>query len=172
MRVWIITALVAGVAVAGGVTASSSAQGQNERKDQTIVVYEKTGSSTFHYVDAKPFTRIKNGLGRRVSPGDAVTVKNSLFSDAAGKVRVGTLYAHCVAPIGARRFSRARFICNGTARFPDGDLNFEGFDAGGNDSGAFGIGSGTRAYEGARGQLTLEVLDGGLQKDTIHLLPN
>lgn len=172
MRVRIITALVAAVAVAGGVTASGAAQSQNERGGRTIVIYEKAGRSTFHFVDAKPFTRIRKGLPRRVSPGDSFTVKNPLYSDPAGSVRVGTLYAQCVFLNRARKLSRASSLCEGTARFADGDLNFDGFYAAGTDTGAFGIGSGTRAYEGARGQLSIEVLDGDLQKDTIHLLPN
>ncbi len=160
-------ALAAG-AMALALTATGGAQGppQGER---TIVLHEKEDAGAFHYVDAKPFTRVGRQGPRRISAGDGLILRIPEYSNAARTTRAATLYAHCTAMNSSRRFERVRFHCEGAVVFGNGQIVFEGTSDPGADPFSFAATGGTGAYEGARGQLTIdENREGGTL--TIHLL--
>ncbi len=157
-------AMALGLAATGG--AQDQAQGE-----RTIVLYQKEEGDSFRYVDAKPFTRVGREGPRRVSAGDGAIFRIPEYSNAARTIRAGTVYAHCTAMNSSRRFHRVRFHCQGEMVFRDGQVVFEGLAqnlTGATDS--FAVTGGTGAYEGARGQVTVEDERQGGGTATIHLL--
>ncbi len=160
--------VLAASAMAVGLAATGGAQGQPQG-ERTIVLYEKEDGGAFHYVDVKPFARVGEEGPRRISPGDAVIIRTAQYSNAARTTRAGTPYAHCTAMNASRRFDRVRFHCEGEMVFGDGQIVFEGLWNTSRETFSFAATGGTDAYEGARGQLTIDETDCG-GKSTIHLL--
>jgi len=166
------TAAVA-LAVVLAVASTGGAQGQgNTAQDRTIVLYEKEETTSFRFVDAKPFTRFTSNGPRRISPGDALVLGIPLFTDAALSQGAGRQRVHCVATNGSRRFTRVTYLCDGAYSFRDGTLLVSGvFKA---KEGAqvikIAVVGGTDAYEGARGSVTINDPAQGNSTQTIHLL--
>lgn len=178
MRRILLSAVVAAVgiglvaAATGGAQGQGQGQGQGQAQGRTIVTYEKADGETFRFVDAKPFTRLTRGEPRKISAGDGFIIGNPLFSDAATTQRVGNLIGHCLATNGSRRFDRVTFMCDGVASLADGTVAFTGLFRAteGASTIVFAVTGGTRAYEGASGQITIDDPAQGPSKDTVHLV--
>jgi hypothetical protein len=131
-------------------------------------LYEREQGGSFRFVDVKPLTRVGSEGPRRVSAGDGVILRIPEYSNTARTTRAGTLYAHCTALNGNRRFDRVRFDCQGAMVFGDGQVVLAGVTSlSGNVNVA--VTGGTGAYEGAHGQMTVNESQSTV---TIHLLAN
>jgi hypothetical protein len=116
----------------------------------TLTFVERNNLGTFEFVDIRPRSP-RPGQNPRISPGDMFMGSTPLF-DAANARREGKLFFKCTAITGARRFERATFICEATARLADGTLAISVLFKGGDPGGP--IIGGTGAYEGASGSFT------------------
>lgn len=163
--------IAAAAAVAIGVVALASAGNAQQPGEQTLTFYEKASATTFKFVDARPFSKLRRGEPERISPGDGFVLTGPLFSDEARKTRVGTFYAQCTlvrAPKG--RFNNATSLCHGVFRVDGkGTISVSGAIVG-EEAATIAVNGGTGAYEGAEGTLTFkETRQGDI--DTFHLLP-
>ena len=157
--------LVAGAVAALAITTTGGAQGQGGR---TIVLYAAELDSTFTYVDNKPFKRRRGSTPRRTSVGDGLIIRSNRYSDPELNDRAGVSHSSCTALNASRTPSRVRFTCHGVIVLSDGTVTAEGLL--GTAAGVSAITGGTGAYEGARGQTTVERLENGSYRYTLHLL--
>lgn len=139
-------ALVASAALLAALAGTVSA---DHPGSTTLTFVERNNQGTFEFIDVRPRS-FRRGEPS-VSPGDMFLGSNPLYN-AANTRRQGKLFFKCTAIVGAKRFERATFQCEGTARLSNGTLAitvlFKGGDPGGPVIG------GTRAYEGASGSFT------------------
>jgi hypothetical protein len=153
-------ALVA--AAAGVVAAFAGTSSADHPGSQTLTFVERNNQARFEFVDNRPRSR-KRGEPS-VSAGDMLLISNALYN-AANTRREGRLFAKCTAVLGARRFERATFLCELTARLSNGtlvgSLRSKGIATGG------AVIGGTGAYEGASGSFSLE-LRRRTSVDTFH----
>jgi hypothetical protein len=114
----------------------------------TLTFVERNNQGTFRYIDIRPKSRRGEPS---VSPGDSFVGSNPLYN-AANTRRRGKLFFKCTAIVGAKRFERATFQCEGTARLSNGTLAISVLFRGGDPGGP--VIGGTGAYEGASGSFT------------------
>lgn len=180
MRKGLFAAVCAALGVALATTATVGAQGQGQgqgqtpaAQDRTIVLYESDERGTFRFVDSKPFTRLTRRGPRRISAGDRILIRNPTYTDQALTQRSGALLANCTAQNGSRRFDRVTFLCDGIYTLPDGTITASGLFKPGEGQVliTLAVTGGTGAYEGARGQITINDPEGNNPStDTIRLL--
>lgn len=166
----LLAVLAGAVALAAAITTGVAAQGQGNGVEQTLVVYEKGDKSFFKFVDAKPFSKLKHGFPKVVTPGDGFILRNPVFSDAAGTQQVGTLFAHCIATNRSRLPNRITSVCTGVFKLTAGDIALEGVTKLTDQTNTLAVSGGTAGYEGARGQVTVVSGANDDSTDTIHLL--
>jgi hypothetical protein len=116
----------------------------------TLTLVERNNLGTFEFVDIRPRSP-RRGENPRISPGDMFMGSSPLF-DATNTRREGKLFFKCTAVTGAKRFERATFLCEATARLSDGTLALSVLFTGGVTGGP--VIGGTGAYEGASGSFT------------------
>jgi hypothetical protein len=114
----------------------------------TLTFVERNNQGTFRYIDIRPKSRRGEPS---VSAGDSFYGSNPLYN-AANTRRRGKLFFKCTAIVGAKRFERATFQCEGTARLSNGTLAISVLFRGGDPGGP--VIGGTGAYEGASGSFT------------------
>ena len=85
----------------------------------TLTFVERNNLGTFEFVDLRPRS-FRRGEPR-VSPGDMFMGSTPLFN-AANTRREGKLFFKCTAITGAKKFERATFQCEATARLSNGTL--------------------------------------------------
>ena len=178
MRKGLFAAVCAALGVALAATATVGAQGQGQgqtpaAQDRTIVLYESDERGTFRFVDSKPFTRVTRRGPRRISAGDRIMIRNPTYTDQALTQRSGNLYANCTAQNGSRRFDRVTFLCDGIYTLSDGTITVSGLFKPGDGPVliTLAVTGGTGAYEGGRGQVTINDPEGNSPStDTIRLL--
>jgi hypothetical protein len=141
-----IVAVVAGAAAV--VAAFAGTVSADHPGSTTLTFVERNNLGTFRFIDVRPKSPRP---GARVSAGDMFVGSAPLF-DAANTRREGKLFFKCTAIVGAKRFPRAVFHCEATARLSNGTLAISVLFTGG-DVGGPVIG-GTGAYEGASGSFT------------------
>lgn len=115
----------------------------------TLTFVERNNQGTFEFVDVRPRS-FRRGEPR-ISPGDMFLGSNPLYN-AANTRRRGKLFFKCTAIVGAKRFERATFQCEGTARLSNGTLAISVLLRGGDPAGP--VIGGTGAYEGASGSFS------------------
>ena len=173
MRRMVLSAVVAaaGFGLVAAPTGRAQNPGQGQGQGRTIVVYEQEEGGSFRFVDARPFTRLTRRGPRKTSVGDAVMLGIPLFSDAGATQRAGRLRVHCVAMTASRRFDRVSFMCDGIFQLAGGTIAVSALVKFSDSSPTFQLAvvGGTGAYEGANGQVTIEDLEDGNSRDTIHL---
>lgn len=158
-RAALIVALAASAALCAALAGTGSA---DHPGSQTLTFVERNNQGVFEFVDHRPRSR-KRGEPS-VSSGDMLLISNALYN-AANTRREGRLFAKCTAVLGARKFERAAFLCELTARLSNGTL-VASLQFKGNATGGAVIG-GTGAYEGASGSFSLE-LRRRTSVDTFH----
>lgn len=139
-------ALVVGAAALVAVFASTASA--DHPGSTTLTFVERNNEGTFRFIDVRPKAPRP---GARISAGDMFLGSAPLFN-AANTRREGKLFFKCTAITGAKRFERATFICEATARLSDGTLAISVLFKGGGPGGP--IIGGTGAYEGASGSFT------------------
>jgi hypothetical protein len=139
-------ALLASAAVMAALAGTASA---DHPGSTTLTFVERNNLGTFEFVDVRPRS-FRRGAPR-ISPGDMFMGSSPLFN-AANTRREGKLFFKCTAITGAKRFGRATFLCEGTARLSDGTLALSVLFKGGATGGP--VIGGTGAYEGASGSFT------------------
>lgn len=139
--------LLAGAAALVAVFASTGSA--DHPGSTTITFVERNNQGTFKFIDAPP--RSTRRGEPTVSPGDIFLGSNPLYN-AANTRREGRLFFKCTAILGAKRFERATFQCEGTARLSNGTLAISVLFKGGDPAGP--VIGGTGAYEGASGSFT------------------
>ena len=159
---------VVGVLAAALVSAVALAPsgGAQQPSGRTLKLIEQDESSAF--ADTGPRSRSRNP---RFSGGDLHVFTSKLFNEA--NVRVGRLYAHCVAVRGGRTFVRALFQCSGTFVLRDGTIVVNAAFRGNQDDEdvRLAVIGGTGSYEGARGSVTVRRLPRERMENTVRLLP-
>jgi hypothetical protein len=138
-------ALLASAAVIAALAGTASA---DHPGSTTLTFVERNNQATFRFIDVRPKSPRP---GARISAGDMFFGSSPLFN-AANTRREGRLFFKCTAIVGAKRFPRAVFHCEATARLSNGTLAISALFSGG-DVGGPVIG-GTGAYEGASGSFT------------------
>ncbi len=153
------TALVGAVAF----TSSGAAQPTGER---TFKLIEQDESSTF----ADTGARSRSLKNPRFSGGDLHVFTSRVFNEA--NVRIGRLYAHCIAVRGGRDFTKALFRCDATFALRDGTIEVSAAFRGNQDDEEvpLAVTGGTGAYVGARGSVTVRGLPRGRMENTVRLL--
>ncbi len=141
--------------------------GAQQPSGRTLKLIEQDESSAFADTGAKS----RNRRNPRFSGGDLHVFTSRVFNEA--NVRVGRLYAHCVAARGGRTFVRALFQCSGTFVLRDGTIVVNAAFRGNQDDEdvRLAVTGGTGAYQGANGSVTVRSLPRGRMENTIHLLP-
>jgi hypothetical protein len=137
---------VALLASVGLVAAFAGTVSADHPGSTTLTFVERNNLGTFEFVDVRPRS-FRRGEPR-VSPGDMFLGSAPLF-DAANRRREGKLFFKCTAITGAKKFERATFQCEATARLADGTLALSVLFRGGGPAGP--VIGGTGAYEGASG---------------------
>jgi hypothetical protein len=115
----------------------------------TLTFVERNNQGTFEFIDVRPRSTRRGEPS--VSPGDMFLGSNPLYN-AANTRRQGKLFFKCTAIVGAKRFERATFQCEGSARLSNGTLAISVLFKGGDPGGP--VIGGTGAYEGASGSFT------------------
>jgi hypothetical protein len=137
------------LASAAGMAALAGTVSADHPGSTTLTFVERNNLGTFEFVDVRPRS-FRRGEPR-ISPGDMFMGSSPLFN-AANTRREGKLFFKCTAITGAKRFGRATFLCEGTARLSDGTLALSVLFKGGATGGP--VIGGTGAYEGASGSFT------------------
>jgi hypothetical protein len=157
----IITACLAGIAIAIASAAPGSAQQAGE---QTIRLVERPGSESI--VDNPPRGTRSN---RRISAGD-FSVQTAPVFDESNTTRLGTSHTTCVATRGGT-LARVTFQCSGTVVLKQGTLALS-FGGRPGDEVVVAITGGTGAFEGRTGSAASKNRpNSDLTDDTIHLVP-
>jgi hypothetical protein len=138
--------LVAGAAL---LTALAGTVSADHAGSTTLTFVERNNQGTFEFIDVRPRSTRRGEPS--VSPGDMFLGSNPLYN-AANTRRQGKLFFKCTAIVGAKRFERATFQCEGSARLSNGTLAISVLFKGGDPGGP--VIGGTGAYEGASGSFT------------------
>ena len=156
--------LAAAIVSAVALTPSGGAQQPSGR---TFKLIEQDECSAFGDTGA----RSRNRRNPRFSGGDLHVFTSRIFNEA--NVRVGRLYAHCIAVRGGRDFTKSLFRCGGTFVLRDGTIVIDAAFRGNQDDEdvQLAVTGGTGAYEGARGSVTVRGLPRDRMENTVHLLP-
>lgn len=156
---------VLAVAIVSAFAVTSSA-GSRQSSGRTLTLIEQDESSAFADTGAKS----PNRRNPRFSGGDLHVFTSAVFNHA--NVRIGRLYAHCVAVRGGRSFVRALFQCTGTFVLRDGTIVVNAAFRGNQDDEdvRLAVTGGTGSYEGARGSVTVRRLPRERIENTVHLL--
>jgi hypothetical protein len=167
-RRWVVLS-AALLAVAAGlvVTAGGSAQTPGAR---TVSLFEANTGATFAFVDNAPKSPVANQESRRFrfSMGDKIEFANPVL-DRRGGNRLGVLYGEGTVMKG-RTFANIVLLGTVTFAFSDGSqVAGVGMFSPGKTARVALIG-GTGVYEGARGSIVSQEVQGGSQ-DTLTLLP-
>jgi hypothetical protein len=157
----VLAAAIVGAAV---LTSSGGAQPSSGR---TLKLIEQDESAAFGDTGARSRSR----RNPRFSGGDLHVFTSRVFNEA--NVRVGRVYAYCVAVRGGRDFTKAAFRCSGTFALRDGTIAVSAAFRGNQDDEdvPLAVTGGTGAYEGARGSVTARALPRGRMENTVHLVP-
>jgi hypothetical protein len=160
---------VLALAVACGLAAPGSGSAQTPGA-RTLSFFEADAGSRFSLVDNAPKSPVRNPESRRFrfSAGDNIVFSNPLLDQRGGN-RVGVLHGEGTV---VRGRSFANLVLLGTVTFALSD----GSQIAG--VGTFSLGQtarvaivgGTGPYEGARGSIVSQEVEGGSQ-DTLTLLP-
>jgi hypothetical protein len=142
---------VALLASAGLVAVFAGTVSADHPGSTTLTFVERNNLGTFEFVDVRPRS-FRRGEPR-VSPGDMFMGSTPLFN-AANTRREGKLFFKCTAITGAKKFERATFQCEATARLSNGTLAVSVLFTGGVTGGP--VIGGTGAYEGASGSFTVD----------------
>ena len=157
------------VAVAGGlvVAGSGSAQAPGAR---TLSLFETNTGSSVAIVDNPPKSPVRNPESRRYrfSLGDKVVFVNPLL-DRSGGSPAGTLYGDATV-VGGRTFANLVLQGQVTLALADGSQIAAAGTFNPGKTARVSITGGTGAYEGARGTVVSEEVQGGSQ-DTLTILP-
>ncbi len=167
-RGWAKRYSIAGVLAAAIVSAVvlTSSGGAQQPGGRTIKLIEQDESSAFGDTGARSRSR----RNPRFSGGDLHVFTSRVFNEL--NVRVGRLYAHCIAVRGGRDFTRALFRCDGTFALRDGTIVVSAAFRGNQEDEdvPLAVTGGTGAYEGARGSVTVRALPRDRMENTVHLL--
>lgn len=168
-----VPAAVTAAAAAAAITAAAIAAtaGGQAPQGRTITLTEVPKGATFGFVDNSPKTTFSHeGEPRKLSVGD-IEIESIAVADQHDN-RVGRFDAYCVVSRPGRPSHHGE-ECTGTYRLKDGTIGTAGSFVGSESSpGTFAIIGGTRAYEGARGTLTISAPHkDGSRTDTLGLLP-
>jgi hypothetical protein len=157
------------VIVVGGLVAagSGSAQAPGAR---TLSLFETDTGSRFAFVDNAPKSPVRNPESRRFrfSLGDEIVFVNPLL-DRRGGSPAGTLYGHATV-VGGRTFANLLLQGQVTLALADGSQIAAAGTFSPGKTARVSIVGGTGAYEGARGTVVSEEVQGGSQ-DTLTILP-
>ena len=155
-------ALTVALAASAAVLAALAGTGSADHPGSTTLTFvERNNEGTFRVIDNPPRAPRRS---QRVSPGDMFLGSNTLYN-AANTRREGKVFFKCTAILGAKRFQRATFQCEATARLANGTLAVSVLFRGGDPGGPVIGGSG--AYEGASGSFTSDER-GRTSVDTFH----
>jgi hypothetical protein len=158
-----LLAVAAGLVFTGG----GSAQTPGAR---TVSLFETDTGSTFALVDNAPKSPVANPESRRFrfSMGDKLLFGNPVLDQRGGN-RLGVIYGEGTVMRG-RSFANAVLLVTVTFAFSDGSqISGVGTFTPGKTA-RVSITGGTGAYEGARGTIVSQEVQGGSQ-DTLTLLP-
>jgi hypothetical protein len=169
-RVGLALAATALAALALSATGGAEGQQNGDGAERTLVLYEKAGTGSSRFVDAKPFTGFRDRSPRKVSAGDGVMFRAPRFSDPAGAAEIAESLGSCIAVNSSTRFDKVRFVCHGALIFSDGTVTLHGTSSTAAKTTTAAVTGGTGGYEGASGQLVTEDLPDGDTKLTLHLL--
>jgi hypothetical protein len=159
----VLLAVGAGLLVAGG----GSAQTPGAR---TVSLFETNTGSTSAFVDNAPRSPVANPESRRFrfSMGDKIEFTNPLLDQRGGN-RLGVLSGEGTVMKG-RTFANILLLGTVTFSFSDGSqIAGVGMFSPGKTA-RVAVTGGTGAYEGARGTIVSQEVQGGSQ-DTLTLLP-
>lgn len=159
--------VIAALAVAIVSTVALASSGAAQQPDgRTLKLIEQDESSAF----ADTGARSRKQRNPRFSGGDLHVFTSRVFNEA--NVRIGRLYAHCVAVRGGRDFTRALFHCSGTFALKDGTIVVNAAFRGNQDDEdvPLAVTGGTGAYNGARGTVTVRNLPRGRMENTVRLI--
>ena len=165
MKGFLMSMVVAALAVAVGVAASGNAQTNSGR---TLTLFEDVSREANTLVDNAPHSPAKSPGSRRfrLSMGDELAARTPLL-DRRGGARIGTASVHAVVVKG-RTFEHATLQAQVTLALRDGTLALTGLA--GAAQRPFAVVGGTGAYEGARGSATEKETGAGADL-TVRLLP-
>lgn len=162
---YVIAATLAAAII--GTTSLASGQAVQQPSGRTFKLIERDASSAFGDTGA----RAHNRRNPRFSGGDLHVFTSTIFNET--NVRIGRLFAHCVAVRGGRDFTKTLFRCGGTFVLRDGTIAVDAAFAGNQDDEdvPLAVTGGTGAYEGARGSVQVRGLPRDRMENTVHLLP-